>query len=223
MTKYEWRIPSDPQQMLEFVKDWASDRQLRLFGAACCRHLWHFMTDQRCRDAVEAVERFVEGEADLEEAAAAWRAALEAVSDLMGKHAEPAEYAARSAAANLAESCLTEPWYECRSLILHVPAGLAADLLRDVFGNPYRGRSDEPNSPGWRNETVVRLARAIYEVRELPSGHLDRERLAVLADALEEAGCPHTEMLAHCRSREPHVRGCWVVDHLMIRAHAAAG
>jgi hypothetical protein len=33
------------------------------------------------------------------------------------------------------------------------------------------------------------LAEAAYEHRLLPSGELDQERLSILADALEDAGC----------------------------------
>ena len=51
----------------------------------------------------------------------------------------------------------------------------------------------------------------------LPAGNLDSQRLAVLADALEDAGCGDAEMLAHLRGEGPHVRGCWVVDLLLAR------
>jgi hypothetical protein len=47
--------------------------------------------------------------------------------------------------------------------------------------------------------------------RQFPSGELDPHRLAVLADALEEAGAP-AELVEHLRSPGPHVRGCWPVD-----------
>jgi hypothetical protein len=57
---------------------------------------------------------------------------------------------------------------------------------------------------------------AAYEERELPSGHLNRHRLAVLADALEEAGAD-AELVGHLRGPGPHVRGCWVVDFLTGR------
>jgi hypothetical protein len=46
----------------------------------------------------------------------------------------------------------------------------------------------------------------------LPSGLLAGERLALLADALEEAGCSEAAVLEHLRGPGPHVRGCWVVD-----------
>jgi hypothetical protein len=41
------------------------------------------------------------------------------------------------------------------------------------------------------------------------------DRLPVLADALEEAGCTDADILSHLRGPGPHVRGCWVVDLLL--------
>jgi hypothetical protein len=93
-------------------------------------------------------------------------------------------------------------------------AGAQAGLLRDVFGNPFRRVSPDP---GWRPSTVVRLAEAAYDERQLPSGHLDPARLAVLADALEAAGCDNPEILAHLRGPGPHVRGCWGLDLVLGR------
>jgi hypothetical protein len=66
----------------------------------------------------------------------------------------------------------------------------------------------------WNDGTVVHLAQAAYEERELPRGHLDRHRLAVLADAVEEAG-GDAKLVAHLRDLGPHCRGCWSVDLLL--------
>ena len=49
----------------------------------------------------------------------------------------------------------------------------------------------------------------------MPAGTLDNTRLAVLADALEEAGCTEADILGHLRGPGPHVRGCWVVDLIL--------
>jgi hypothetical protein len=49
----------------------------------------------------------------------------------------------------------------------------------------------------------------------MPSGHLDPARLAVLADALEDAGCADADLLGHLRGPGPHIRGCWAVDLLL--------
>jgi hypothetical protein len=89
-----------------------------------------------------------------------------------------------------------------------------AALARDLFGNPFRPLR---LSPSLLTPTVVSLARAPYEERILPLGHLDPMRLAVLADALEEVGCADEGILGHLRSAGPHVRGCFVVDAVMSR------
>jgi hypothetical protein len=41
----------------------------------------------------------------------------------------------------------------------------------------------------WQDGVLPRLARAVYEERDPKNGLLERGRLLVLADALEEAGC----------------------------------
>jgi hypothetical protein len=58
----------------------------------------------------------------------------------------------------------------------------------------------------------------VYEERELPSGHLDAARLAILADMLEEAGRTDRGILGHLRGLGPHVRGCVAVDALVGRS-----
>jgi hypothetical protein len=84
-----------------------------------------------------------------------------------------------------------------------------APILRDIVGNPFRPvRLD----PAWRIPTVSSLAAVFYEDRALASGELDKAGLAVLADALEEAGCADEAILTHLRSPGPHVRGCWAID-----------
>ena len=85
-------------------------------------------------------------------------------------------------------------------------------ILRCIFVNPFRPVSLDP---AWRTPTVTALATATYEERILPAGTLDPDRLAVLADALEEAGCDNADILAHLRGPGPHVRGCWVLDLLL--------
>jgi hypothetical protein len=91
-----------------------------------------------------------------------------------------------------------------------------ARLLRDLFGPlPFRTVTIPPAIITWNDSTVVRLAQAAYEERKMPEGTLDNGRLAVLADALEEAGCTYQDILDHLRGPGPHVRGCWPVDLLL--------
>jgi hypothetical protein len=77
-----------------------------------------------------------------------------------------------------------------------------AGLVRDVFGNPFRPVVFDP---AWRAETVAALASAIYPDRAF-------DRMPILADTLEDAGCDNADILNHCRGPGPHFRGCWVVD-----------
>jgi hypothetical protein len=85
---------------------------------------------------------------------------------------------------------------------------IEAAVLRDLFGNPIRSTRIDPAWLTWNGGTIPKLAQAVYDDRAF-------DRLPVLADALEEAGCTNTEILAHCRGPGPHVRGCWAVDLLL--------
>jgi hypothetical protein len=85
-------------------------------------------------------------------------------------------------------------------LTRHDPVGAA--VLRDVFRHPFNSAAF---NPAWRSADTTGLARAIYDDRAF-------ERLPILADALMDAVCDDEDILNHCRSSGPHVRGCWVVD-----------
>lgn len=82
-------------------------------------------------------------------------------------------------------------------------------LLRDIFGNPFRPSPPLPSAAlAWSDGTVRRIAEGIYEERAF-------DRLPILADALLDAGCDNEELIAHCRSDGPHVRGCWALDLIL--------
>ncbi len=90
------------------------------------------------------------------------------------------------------------------------PDELAAQaaLLRDIVGNPFRSVTVRPAWLLWGGGTVGSLARAVYDESAF-------DRLPILADALEEAGCDDADVLSHCRGPGEHVRGCWVLDLLL--------
>src|SRR5262249_25241945 len=81
-------------------------------------------------------------------------------------------------------------------------------LYQLVKQRAFRSIGLSPDWLHWNDGTVARIAQAIYDERAF-------ERLPVLADALEDAGCDNADILSHCRSDGPHVRGCWVVDLLL--------
>ena len=65
--------------------------------------------------------------------------------------------------------------------------------------------------PAWLTSDVLLLARGIYDDKAF-------DRMPILADALQDAGCTNEDVLNHCRGDGPHVRGCWVVDMLLGKA-----
>jgi hypothetical protein len=100
------------------------------------------------------------------------------------------------------------------------PGELAAQavLVRDLFPYPLRTLPIvEPAWLTWERGLVSRLAEAAYEERSLPDGTLNPAGLAILADALVEAGCSEGDISTHLREPGPHVRGCWAVDRLLGR------
>lgn len=78
-------------------------------------------------------------------------------------------------------------------------------IARDIYSNPFHVSELDPR---WLTSSVLDLADGIYTDRAF-------ERLPILADALMDAGCDHDEIIHHCRSPGPHVRGCWVVDLIL--------
>jgi hypothetical protein len=80
-----------------------------------------------------------------------------------------------------------------------------SDRLRCIFGNPFRPTM---LAPEWLTPDVVALALGIYAERAF-------DRMPILGDALEDAGCADPGLLAHCRETGEHVRGCWVIDALL--------
>jgi hypothetical protein len=83
-------------------------------------------------------------------------------------------------------------------------------LVREIAGNPFRPITPDPTWMSWNGGTIPKLAQAIYEERSF-------DRLPVLGDALEEAGCGIAEWVDHCRTPGPHFRGCWAVDLALAR------
>jgi hypothetical protein len=102
----------------------------------------------------------------------------------------------------LAPSQRRPPW----GLVETVKPEVACSLIRDVF-NPFAA-AIPCSLLGWNGGAIPAIARHIDTQRAF-------DRLPILADALEEAGCTDADVLAHCRGPGPHVRGCWVVDWIL--------
>jgi hypothetical protein len=217
MTEQEWLGSTDVGHVYHFVAGKLSERQQRLFAAACCRRLWGRIPGGAARRAVEVAEKSADSllSADqFETARAALAAACEAAETAMTRNA-------LKAAAEVVAEAVSPPrvlYYlkEVRWLAERVTYDPSqAGILRDVVGNPFRPCAAAPEWLAWNEGVVVALAQAAYESRSHRKGHLDPARLAILADALEDAGCSDEALLSHLRDPGPHFRGCWAVDLIL--------
>lgn len=216
VTNSEWLASDDDSAMLEFVRPNSSERKLRLIAVACCRHLRLMLNDSVAAGAIDeaigAAERYADGlgtKASLKRARQAVRAVRHGMSVVVGV-ASPAWNALWLTEVAASENA-------CGSVIPEINRlagmGLIAlherpptcNLIRCVIGPPTRLNST--NRAACTSE-VVSLARSIDELRSF-------ERLPVLAQALETAGCDDRDVLSHCRTVDDHVRGCWVVDAVL--------
>ena len=201
MTEAEWLACNDPTPMLTFLGP-HTERKYRLAACACCRRLWYLLTDLRSQRAVELAER-VADQVELE------------------IHLPFAKEEARKAV-NLVHTPRDFPAAAAALTVCHMPHGIRhiidyagpppdeaanlrpeqCDLLRDIFGNPFRPVTF---SPSWRTDTTLSLAAQMYDSRDFSA-------MPILADALQDAGCDNADILNHCRDTTvPHVRaaGSW--------------
>jgi hypothetical protein len=218
MTEEEWLTATDPGPLLEFLRYKTSERKRRLTGCGLAQSTW---LDRQCRAAIPDIERYADGEVE-ESLMAGRRKELHSLRGRVPRTSEEVlaitlliwaagqrtgEYDLMSHVGfdslhdhpNQPQTRSFNPSFAGRTKYHQ------AGILRDIFGNPFRPVAADPS---WLTSTVVALAHAIYAERAF-------DRMPVLADALEESGCDHPDVLAHCRCDGPHVRGCWVVDSVL--------
>ena len=230
MDATKWEKPwCDPGMMLEFLQEKVSKRKLQLFACACCRRILHLIEKESYEVALETLEQVADRQAPqvrlkafrgpvpsqaINSAYYAAQAVRQAVKERSWDW-----IAARGAACDSGEAVWAAALssaaggtdLEARRLASKAKKtehAAQAELVRCIFGNPFRPATLDPT---WQTSAVVSLAQAIYNDYAF-------ERLPLLADALEDAGCHHEDILAHCRGPGPHVRGCWVVDLLLEKS-----
>ena len=231
MTEAEWLGHEQIGPLWAFLRAKGGGRKLRLFACACCRRAWALLPEDG-RSVVEVAERYADGLASrpvLEEAKDsldmgacvdehhAYCLRMEAEHYPFATAAErDAAYEAWEAAKDVACAEVAAVLVGCGDFRIREAIVVArmpmfnrvrtADLLRDVFGNPFRPVAA---GPGWLTPPVVALARSIYEEQAF-------HRMPELANTLYfSAGCSDADILAHCRQPGGHVRGCWVLDLLL--------
>jgi hypothetical protein len=232
VTEAEWLACADPKPMLEFLRGKVSERKLRLFALACCGRIDSQISDPRSRAALAFTAIHVEsGLARRRGRPAVAEAADAAKKELYARYyprSNPDTLEADVAAFSAAEAALAtlkvDPWFAAgyASCFASYARGSffeggereqQAWLLRDIFANPFHPLPPlAPAVLAWNERTVPRLAQVAYDEQHLPEGTLDTGRLAILADALLDAGCDDEGLMSHLRGPGPHVRGCWSLD-----------
>jgi hypothetical protein len=224
MTEAEWLAFGDPGPMLDFLRGKASDRKLRLFIVVCCRHLqssWE--SPPVYNEFLEWAELFADGAASSEDLASIGEAVALYLDDYapdwwtgIARAVACAVHLPRADPFGIRQATLQVLRYdqfpgEDRAGLECEEFTYQAAVLRDLVGPfPFRPMSLDPGWLTWNSGAIPKLAQAIYDERRFAD-------LPILADALEEAGCTHADILDHCRRPGEHVRGCWVVDLLLSK------
>jgi hypothetical protein len=188
MTEAEWLACDDARLMVELIRDRLSDRKARLFAcvAAAMVSPASARNRRKLRSAIAAAGAFAEG------------------TDVRG---EMERLRPQCWAVTLPDARQSAVETSREPSISHRQAEMA-DALRCIVGNPFRRPTIPQAILAWNDSTVPTLAQAIYEERAF-------DRLPILADALEDAGCADPDLLGHLRSAGPHVRGCWALDLIL--------
>jgi hypothetical protein len=208
MTGAEWLACEDLGRIRELLPDDLSERRKRLCAVAWARSVLrhapvspraqrhaHWFDARDWAPQLDATEQFADGQID--------RKALRAARTSSGGPWNFFLDVAR--ASHFSLDAVLQSLYRVEGEFGIPPASEVCDLVRDITGNPFR-RIEIPT--GCISSTAVAIAQAVY-------GDLDFARLPVLADALLDAGYEVPEVIDHCRSPGPHVRGCWVVDFVL--------
>jgi len=218
MTESDWLACREPGPMLEFLRGKVSDRKLRLFAVACCRHIWHLLKLEVVRDAVETASRFADKRVSKKKMTDARKFARTAVGPTPYRETTTAAYDAAIEAGN--RDAATAAWRSAENSVvaatevffatellsphradeLRRQNALRAALFCHIVGNPFR---PYPVSASWPS-LVVDLAQQLYDGADV--------RL-VLHDALLDAG--HQELAEHFMNEERHPKGCWAMDVIL--------
>jgi hypothetical protein len=227
VTETQWLASLDSRLVLAAVSRRISDRKLRFLICACCRRVWDLLVDDRSKEAVEIAEQYADGSATREDLIAVRRKADAAYQWARKQHG-PAAFRLFGAAhlalqaTSVARKLRFDPREDeflrgAQERKEKAERKARCDLIRDLVASPSRCVELDAARLAWKKGLIVSLAQTAYDQRILPAGTLSNERLAILADALEEAGCTTQEILSHLRRGGDHVRGCWAVDLILSK------
>jgi len=233
VTEAEWWGARDSWRTTEwlFKERAAGERKLRLVSGVCCRRLGHELGGKQYEQWIGMLEQLADGliERKLLPDFLRWGyPGSGATGHEIGGPPSAEEWAEAACRAAFAPSPTlgaavdmdsgrtfpgSVPLYVALATTFPDPTQVDAKLqdqvhlLHDIFGPlPFR---DVLISPAWLTSDVIALARGIYDEKAF-------DRMPILADALQDAGCDNAEVLDHCRAANwEHVRGCWVIDLIL--------
>jgi hypothetical protein len=236
MTESEWATGNDPLPLLRCLPAGQASRKRLLLVCAAWQQLRDALPDTPSQQALAALEQLAEGHGNEDPGKVMWTA-LQIEEPIWPRiwqesgdfqptwTAETAalaatvlfctaalgfgdEYFATEAEAARAAEKVAREGATVAAAWTEQLARLAA-LVRDVFGPLlFRPIALDPAWRTWNGGVAVKLAQAIDDDHAF-------DRLTVLADVLEEAGCTSADILDHCREGGEHVHGCWAVDLIL--------
>ncbi|MDY3554232.1 hypothetical protein R5W24_003351 [Gemmata sp. JC717] len=199
VTEQEWQVTNDPTPVMHYLRGKASDRKVWLLVSACWRSSSERYSAEDRLVLADVAERVADGEATTDELAALMTPFFTAEEESYDG-ASPDE-----ASQEFTQTPWGAAWVCAYDAVRPEQAIVFLSTVRDIFGNPFRPVAA---TPSWLTSTVVALASGIYEQKAF-------DRMPILADALQDAGCDNAEILDHCRGPGPHVRGCHVLDLIL--------
>jgi hypothetical protein len=199
MSEEAWQDTENAEILFHLLPSDFSRRKLRYFvcGFVRCRLHWVNSDDE---EVLELAESIADDEPNVDPDH--WVSTWQGLRELWGP--DPAGQHAFLLALTVGDDTLDEAQWAFVDAD-DAEYALGCELLREVFGNPFRPLDFAP----WRTGTAVALARTMYESQDFGA-------MPILADALQDAGCDNAEVLSHCRdASQVHARGCWVVDGVL--------
>lgn len=211
----DWLNSRDPDRMLQWLEQQGMrvERKLRLYCCACCLRV-QTQIGESGRRALETSMRYADGDASSDELSSARDGFVRGVSlapddnfleNLTSRIACSREEGLMQ---RLRYSVIDACWYISGEITCHFDEPQAseekahhADLVRHIFGNPFRAA--EPQRA--YNLAIIRLAKRLYEGED------------VAAELCHELRATGSDELANHFQQPGHPRGCWALDSLLGR------
>lgn len=232
----EWYVSGDSVRLLTTAQQYniISDRKIRLFVVACYRQISKYLSDDVGKEEVQTGILFADAQATLDDL----NVALHRLGPLLNERRQNIplrNFDQISIFYDALQSHILRPPEDLRDAagigklargvlrvisavsfahgmpdqLLHEMKHEQADFVRDLFGPlPFREIPIAPDWFGWNNGSIVKIANTMYENEDFGD-------FAILGDLLEEAGCQDRQILSHCRTSKPHIKGCWLLDLLL--------